>query len=368
MPSGDSQQDPPPNPFVRFKHHIDSNVVSGINTMLGYPTPDTSSFPNGDGDHIPDYRDALNLRSVLFSSYSPAALRHLPQPVPNDLPSNLDGRVFTFEDAFEDLLAVSQGQALPDIGQKYQQRTLLRQMFPEGEPAWFWMRRLRASGLLRIPEPQHLQGDASPANWDDLHRELEKKAAEVWGRHPRDVESPNLWDDTGLKDTARMLGGMFGEVERTLGSLEDAFRGGLRDRESKDSREPLHGEPDTFDEFFSHVQSAYESGQRSWETLMRTMTNGEARYEGGKPALQTQIVEDRDETVDKYGYVHSKVTRREVDQEGNEISRSTSYQMYPASNQQQKSETEDRDTPSLSGGELSNHDEKQAQKNGWFWK
>jgi hypothetical protein len=373
MPPAGSPEDSPTNPFLRFKNHVDANVVSGFNTMIGYPSNRPPPSPPDDTEssstYQPDYRDALSLRSLFFSSYSPASLRHLPQPIPNDLPSHVDGSIFTFEDAFEDLLAVSQGQALPDIQQKYQQRKLLQQMFPDGEPSWFWMRRLRASGLLYLPEPQH-QVDGAP-NWEALHRELERKAAKVWGRQPRD--DTTIWDDMGLNEAMRALGSMFGEVERTVGSLEDAFRG--RPRDSRDefreeSAEQTRQEPDTFDEFFSHVQSAYESGQRSWDTLMKTIANGDARYQTPKSASETKIEESRDEHVDRFGYIHSKVTRREIDSEGNEVSRSTSYQMYPApASAEPKSVVEaEPGVAAVVGGDLTESDDKNTKNNGWFWK
>lgn len=371
MPPAGSPEDSPTNPFLRFKNHVDSNVVSGFNTMIGYPSnkPPPSSPDDTEGSHYtPDYRDALSLRSVFFSSYSPSNLRHLPQPVPNDLSSNIDGSIFTFEDAFEDLLAVSQGQALPDIEHKYQQRRLLQQMFPDGEPSWFWMRRLRASGLLYLPEPQH-QEDRAP-NWEALHQELERKAAKVWGRQPRDEST--IWGDMGLNDAMRAFGSMFGEVERTVGNLDDAFRGRSRAGEPREQPQPTEQpgrEPDTFDEFFSHVQSAYESGQKSWDTLMKAIANGDTRYETSRSAApETKIEESRDEHVDKLGYIHSRVTRRETDSEGNEISRSTSYQMYPAPAEQKSEAEPERGVTTVVGGDLMESDEKNTKKNGWFWK
>lgn len=125
-----------------------------------------------------DWPSEQGMAAIAHSSYSPLALRDIPQPKPNDAPSDLDTSIFTFEDAFEDLLAVSQGQPLPDIRSRYEQRKLLRSMFPTGEPAYFWLRRLRSQGLLEESTPTRLMKSITEKNWDRFHQELDRQKSD----------------------------------------------------------------------------------------------------------------------------------------------------------------------------------------------
>ena len=127
-----------------------------------------------------DWPSEQGMAAIAHSSYSPLALRDIPQPKPNDAPSDLDTSIFTFEDAFEDLLAVSQGQPLPDIRSRYEQRKLLRSLFPTGEPAYFWLRRLRSQGLLEESTPTRLMKSITEKNWERFHQELDRSAQAVW--------------------------------------------------------------------------------------------------------------------------------------------------------------------------------------------
>ncbi|CAI6085352.1 unnamed protein product [Clonostachys chloroleuca] len=337
MGSDGNKDDSSSNPFVQFKHHVDSNVSFGFNTMIGNQRGGSSVAAQPENQFQPSAGEALSLRSVLFSQYSPAALRHLPRPVPNDVPNDVDRNTFTFEDAFEDLLAISQGQELPEMTQKLQQKKLLHKMFPEGEPFWFWHRRLRASGLLGSYITDHKYVDQP--DWDGFHQELDRKAEDVWGRTV-----------LGPLQAIKAIGNIWDEIERSA----DDFDRYIKDK-GWDNRQIAN--PDTFDELFESIQSAYNSGQRSWDTFMKTITDSQTpndRAQAIEP--QNKVIEDRNEYVDRFGYVHSKVTRKELDSDGNEVSSSTSYHIYPAPKDKNPQE------------QGSHEEEDDKKKTGWFWK
>lgn len=257
MPSGGSQEDRPTNPFIRFKHHVDSNIAAGFHTMFGSSPPPDAQPPAEGTPSRTMFWDILGLSSLLHSpAYSPANLNHLPPPIPSDLPTYLDNTIFTYEDAFEDLIAVTQGQPLPDIEHKYNQRKMLRQMFPDGEPGWFFTRRLHASGLLRLPQPpsaqELLQQTGVAPDWDGFHRQLEEKAAEVWRRQPSqrsDPEEVKVVNVGALMD--RLLGGgvqmmikLVGEdeVNKAVGELKKAVEKECRDARGGEAESALNEE------------------------------------------------------------------------------------------------------------------------------
>ncbi|OAQ83896.1 hypothetical protein VFPBJ_02663 [Purpureocillium lilacinum] len=373
------------NVFVRFKQHVDANIASGFNTLLGgHPTAprhatttstatddNTVTSPRAMDIDEPDRRpptwDVFSL--ISSASYSPSALRHLPQPVPNDLPPDLDSSVFTFEDAFEDLLAVSQSQPLPDITAKYDQRRLLRQMFPNGEPTWFWMRRLQSQGLVESPSRGRFFRALRP-DWDGFHRELDRRAAEVW-RGATGGSGDEDDDDEDAGDLFHEIGRAFKQIER---GFSDEGRAVSQDTPEADDvsqrRDWRH--PDTFDDLFSSISSSFAHGQKSWETFLKTIADQSAALEKRKDASladgDTKQVETRDEYVDRFGYLHSTVTRKTLDKDGNEIGRETYVTMRPA----EKSAPEQHQLDNYPKEELDHAegaaDENGKNKSGWFWK
>lgn len=378
MNTGDKPNFPFLKYFVRFKQHVDLNIVSGFNTIFRH-SPSLSSILEMDSPSpSPSSNtssEANGLASLLFSSYSPANLRRLPQPVPNDLPSHLDSSIFTFEDAFEDLLIVSQGDPLPDIKHKYCNRMLTRRIFPQGEPMWSWLRRLEISGHLST-DPSECQQDRS--DWGDFRRELDKNA-QAWK-----CEKPSP-EGLSIGEAVHHFRGLFGELERISGNIEKLFNEGnvekvlieaerrLDQHHSEPAKQTEQGrdrssEPDTFEEFFANVHSTHESGQRSWDSFMKAIsdsynTSGNSQKPVSK--LETQVVESREEHIDKYGYVHRKVTRRQVDNEGNEVSRSTTYQMRPKlADERCGDQNWEREHVNV-GEDVS--DGEKTRKHGWFW-
>ncbi|KAM5353790.1 hypothetical protein ACJ41O_000440 [Fusarium nematophilum] len=292
---------------------------------------------------------------ALSSYYSPLALRDMPQPRPSDAPSNLDASIFTFEDAFEDLLAVSQGQPLPDITTRYEQRKLIRSMFPTGEPSWFWLRRLRSQGLL---EDRHdrLMRPVATYNWDEFHRELDRRAAQVWraAMEEEEEEQEDAFDD-------------FRRDERR--EEEDGFHSRNPLLEDSEQHRNRRREPDHFDDFFSSVQSSFSDAQSTWDSFVKSITEGphgsfDKRRESDKPAEDEKQVVTKDEYVDRFGYLHSKTTVKTFDAEGNEIGSQTHYTFRPAEKDEQAGESKEHDEEG-SGIKAEGRVETKA---GWFWK
>ncbi|KAF5004075.1 hypothetical protein FDECE_9418 [Fusarium decemcellulare] len=297
-----------------------------------------------------------SMASVALSSYSPLTLRDMPQPRPSDVPSNLDASIFTFEDAFEDLLAVSHGQELPDITTRYEQRKLLRSMFPSGEPAWFWLRRLNSQGLLEDSGPGQLMKSAANYNWDQLHRELDRRAAAVWRAAMGEQDR-----EEGFGDFSR----------RERKAEDDDFHGHNPLLEDSEQNRRPRREPDHFDDLFSSIQSSFSSAQSTWDSFVKSINEAPPSSSGKKhePAEsedgEKQVV-TKDEYVDRFGYLHSKTTVKMLDEEGNEIGSQTHYTVRPAEKDEQpKGEKYQGQDGEGSGIKAEGRLE---TKTGWFWK
>lgn len=126
-------------------------------------------------------------------------LRHLPQPVPRDLPEGADASVFGFEDAFEDLLRVTSGQGLEDIHQRYATKREWLQSFPRGLPPTLWLHQLTRQGLWD--------------GWEPRPDFLDKAIRERWRRwlgdqddpfHPRKDNVKAVDTDSNAQDTQKM--------------------------------------------------------------------------------------------------------------------------------------------------------------------
>ncbi|KAI1046343.1 hypothetical protein LB505_008536 [Fusarium chuoi] len=306
-----------------------------------------------------------SITSIAFSSYSPLALRDMPQPRPNDAPSDIDTSIFTFEDAFEDLLAESQGKELPDLKSRYEQRKLLRSMYPNGEPAYFWLHRLRSQGLLEDSGPAKLMKSLANNNWDQLHEELDRRAQEVW-RAAFGVDDRN--------NTSR------DHVPSSEERIEERSR---LDRESQseydieDLRAELHGHrnlrraPNDFDELFSAIQSSFASDRSPWDSFMKLVTEDHPAAPSNseekqlqKPGRDEKQVVTKDEYIDRFGYLHTKTLVKTLDDNGNEIGSHSHYTVRPAPKDDELAQIEDKD-----GQEPGAKVEGSAKaKTGWLWK
>ncbi|KAG5929374.1 hypothetical protein E4U42_006114 [Claviceps africana] len=263
----------------------------------------------------------MDLQSVITStSYSPMALGHLPRPVPNDLPPGLDPKVFTFQDAFEDLIVASRGQKLPDIRTRHQQRQLLWNMFPTGEPAWFWLRRLESQGLVRPFDPF------------PFTRMRQPELSTFYEEHSHTVNSVLPWRD----------------VLRDMFAGDDARR--VSEGKQRDG-------PNTFDEIFSVISSAVEGVSSALDTVIGYVVPDFPTYFDKKEVLTTE-----EDYVDQFGYRHRTVTRKTLDATGKEVASETHTTIRPANEHINKVDNEGSNQQSPSETRNS------AQESTWFWK
>ncbi|KID75114.1 hypothetical protein MBR_05441, partial [Metarhizium brunneum ARSEF 3297] len=301
--------------------------------------------------------DVLSL--ISSPTYAPTTLRHLPQPVPNHLPTGVDGSIFTFEDAFEDLLAVSQGQSLPDITTRYQQRRLLRDMFPSGEPTWFWLRRLESQGLVQVPSRAQFFKAHQP-DWTSFHEELDRHAADAW----RSVSKGYGHDAPGSGNFFEDIGRAFKQLERGFG--EDSAKNSYTGSEQKME---LDKGPDTFEELFSEISSKFKESASSWDTFVKSISE-EAKLQSreGKHGAyidshdKNKVVTNENEHVDRFGYLHKTVTRKMLDADGNEVGSETYVTIRPA----------DKHLDNENNIEAGNNEPLEigadSKKSSWFWK
>ena len=413
-------------PFVRYKHYVDSTVVSAVETMFG-PTGFHPRHAGSSDSQTTPLPLGQQIRSLLWSEYHPYRLRHLPQPVPNDLPQGAEP-IFTFEDAFEDLLAVSQGQQMPEIRDKYSQRKLLNQVFPKGEPPMFWRRRLESQGLLpslreSVNEEDHLKlerprppEDKSP-EWDRLHSEVARRREETWGAEARNGERPGetisiadlmkfgigiIESSPEIKKTFEDIHRKVEEEIRRVQAESAAWEGGRSaergsEQPTNDDGERKH--PKTFDEWFDQVQSLQTTSSSSWDAFKKTLDLGrEAIHiltedpERAKREMK-QVDADNDKKpprsapdsstrwtraggatmfeerreVDENGHITTRSRWRKFDEKGNEIDGGEDIQVDSIAQRSQNGDN-------AASGRMSGYergfpaDSGEVKKPGWFWK
>lgn len=270
----------------------------------------SSRLAQPDPQHVWDLsRSLFSHLSSSFLPYSPSTLRDLPRPKPSDLPSHLDSSIFTFEDAFEDLLAVSRGESLPDIRFKYDQRILLDKMFPRGEPAVFWMQRLSSQGLIQ-------QGPL------DILPFVQKADHTI-------LDRANLED---LEQKASYILNMVKEMSAGAWSTET-------------SQQPPHATlfPHSLEDLDNPSNSLFAHGHRTWENFINTITKSSvaqpADQDPGEDPNWNQVSETKDcesigsanvvsttdEYVDRFGLLHRKKVDRTLNSAGKELSKATHW-------------------------------------------
>lgn len=224
--------------FIRFKQNVDAHIAGVFRSTLGIPStisksmyvdgrwPETSqsaegpennaspataqprrSSPAADSQSIwsslpMEFLSEIEASAesmyqfawmsfIIDSPYSPLMLRHLPQPVPRDLPEGADASLFGFEDAFEDLLCVTSGQGLLDIEDRLSTKREWRQSFPQGLPPTLWLHQLSRQGLWE--------------GWEPRPGFLDRAVRERWRRWLGDQDDPfhHRKDCTAAGDAAQ---------------------------------------------------------------------------------------------------------------------------------------------------------------------
>lgn len=240
-----------------------------------------------------------------YSPYSPLNLRSIPQPRPTSLSADHTS-FFTFEDAFEDLLAVMCGKEMQDLMEKAEMRKVLDKMFPSGEPGFYWVRRLQAESLLDgyFPRAEHMRRQLEESYLGDeevkKQRELNEKRSRVWQwvwnrHHPvektsnkdeRSFEDCDVEDwikelDSVLSQTTKDMreefnnGHIFGELERifkTIGNLTGAFIDSGQEGRSQEEKQQFKDdeEPETEEDHFSAISKTPGSASTSGNVLTST--------------------------------------------------------------------------------------------------
>ena len=339
--------------------------------------------PNNSGDDPdgwtswPDWVQLARWHSfAAYSPYSPLNLRSMPQPRPCDLPAG-ESSILTFEDAFEDLLAVMCGKDIVPLNERAEMRRILNNMFPAGEPGFYWVRRLQSQHLLSgyFPRAEQVrqQLENKFENEEEARRqqELDERRGRMWKRvwsrhHPMgrsesrsesDAKPFEEWDiedwaqemDSILSQAAKDVrdelnnpGHIFGQLERifkNIGKMGETMAGlGMEDKEQAQSK-TNHEDEETEQDHFSAVARASGSASASaetsssfsisesrnpfdrWTQMMSSRSRGmdrEEKHSDSGPFQNTST----EETVDpETGIRTIKTTETKVDKKGNRTSR-----------------------------------------------
>ncbi|ROV98914.1 hypothetical protein VSDG_03785 [Cytospora chrysosperma] len=349
MSGDDDQPHTPRNPFIRFKNHVNTRIGAGISLITRSNTQRddiATTAPPQPGDsygrpcEMPPFDRARRRREptegfrywdkwAQLDPYSPYNLRHLPQPIPNDLPRDVDAGHFGFHEAFEDLMAVSglDNGSMMDLRGRADLKKSILKTFASGEPPLVWVRRLHGNGLLPPPfiwessrflaevrgqseqvleqgqqTEQQQHRPASMWEWFDERRkmiespeEMERKCADdvealkgLAGKMMKDFEEMGMsWDDMMEKldkDITFNPAEMFRKAEQTLRALEKEIEryadelasGNVQTRtpdEAKPASDDQQEQPGTEQDLFSMIRSAVAGADRSLNNFAKSITD-----------------------------------------------------------------------------------------------
>ena len=330
-------------------------------------------------------------RFVLYSPYSPINLRHLPQPIPNDLPPDVDPDTFTFEDAFEDLLSEASGRQMMDLRRRSEARHLLQEMFPQGEPGFFWLRRLQSQGLLH--KDYHAALDHPRVEWErprTMEEWVERRRQELirdWedarDASPKEAGHGPSWSDWFDKDITINFGDMVRKADRAFKDLAHAINEASQNNsqpadasKERTSSEASSKEPETEGDLFSVISSAFADADKSLSTFFKTFTDGSVKTDfstsfekqekysnsEGDDSKSERTVKSTEEHVDEYGNLHTKTEIKRLSADGQEIGRETHYSIRPVPQNTKDSEANGDETEHIPRNVES------QKASGWFWK
>lgn len=281
-----------------------------------------------------------------------------------------------------------------DINQRYQMRKMLREMYPDGEDSSFWVRRLHSQRLLDnsnfIPfSPRPIW---SHDVWDSIHREFSRAAEEARKSEDRwfsDSDSNSEGKDRESRRWPRHS--LFEDLDRLFHSIENQFSAS-KNKEKADKAEKGE-EPDTFDDLYSSLSSAFSQGAKSLSTLIKLARDGvseihkssshssswssswSSSYDSVNGSQKGEKVEEKEEYTDEYGNIHVKRTIRTLDKEGREIGREVHVRVHspPPNREKEQPRLEgSKHNPDGPGGSNNTKDSKSVSdsdgNSGWFWK
>ncbi|KAL2201561.1 hypothetical protein P885DRAFT_73900 [Corynascus similis CBS 632.67] len=356
-----------------------------------------------------------------------------------DFPAGSGSEVGWLE-AFEDLMRVSSGLEMADLGGRFGRHRENHQQQHVGflgggwgghhpwwhdrglvgfAGGWFggmrevaWLERMRSRGLTEVLFPVYdpgmgYQSPRTMAEWVERRRAEEKRereAGRVWeellGEGRRAVEEADAWADEAKKelrkeidwwrDAADEKGSSFfdgiGSVVKTLGKvLEDEVKSLHRfgkERSTKhkdeDAVEKDEKAPETENDLYSVIQSAFHESERSLSNFFKSIAEGRRSdtLAEPKPASPpkvntTEVVEDgitkkttKKEFVDEHGNTHSKTETTWTDEDGNVIMR----QVHSSMGRSERWEKTTPPTPARQDTETSQEPKEPPKEGGWFWK
>lgn len=318
------------------------------------------------------------------SQYSPILLaERMPrQPCPRDIHGDMDPHMFTYIDAFEDLLAEASGVPTMDLRSRYNMNKMLRNTWPFGEPAYSWARRLESQGLIKafLPDYRYLppRQSISEQRVEQAEENRAPVQEDLWQGHSVDARTE--------EEQRPAEAGLFAEIEKVVKALNQVLDEttstfcGPEKRQEGQSREPR-----TEHDLYDAVQSAFNEGQRSLAAFFKSLADGiEPRP---RPVVKSEVdapgsetVEDEDgmktvrstrEYVDEYGNKHVSTEIRRTSKDGTMVSTETHYSVRPASDIEPSSiKTTSPNHYESSDGEWRVKDENRngEKHSGWFWK
>lgn len=419
--------EPPKNPFVRFKRHVDSSIGHTIDGVLALPStisrpkpsptpsldqaeqqqqqPPSSQqgqppektgtkmeLPDSPTKEVMDWPTArLWQRFVYYSPYSPLNLRHIPQPIPNDLPADVHPNTFTYEDAFEDLLSEAAGRPMMDLGRRSEARQLLQEMFPQGEPGFFWLRRLQSQGLLQ--NDYHAALDRPRVEWErprTMEEWVERRRQELvrdWegteDASSREAGHNPSWSDWLDRDITINFGDMARKADRAFKDLAHAINeASQKDSPSAGAAEDMAPsqtsgkQPETEGDLFSVISSALADADKSLNTFFKSFTGAsvktdfstsfekQEKYSSGEgdDIDPGRTVKSTEEHIDRFGNLHTKTEIKRLNADGQEIGRETHYSIRPVPQNTEDSEAHNNEAEPVS------KDVEGQKASGWFWK
>lgn len=325
------------------------------------------------------------------SQYSPIRLaENMPrQPRPRDIHSDMDPRLFTYVDAFEDLLAEASGAPPMDLRARYNMNKMLRRTWPFGESPISWARRLESQGLVKafIPDYRPLlakQPDTAQQAAAQAKDQPAVVAEDMWQGRSSPQEPRAGEDDRPAED------GLFGEIEKAVKLLNQvldetttSFTSSFWDPEK--TRREHSGEPRTEHDLYDAVHSAFNEGQRSLSAFFKSLSEGiEPRPRPGAKsdgdAHDGETVEEEDgmktvrssrEYVDEYGNKHLSTEIRRTNKDGTVVSTETHYSVRPAEETERSAidNSPAQKDPSENEEWADSYQKRDGdKKSGWFWK
>lgn len=428
-----SDGEPSKNPFVRFKQHVDAHIGAGLNTVLPRKSnsqqseamaPQNSRSTEADQDFqvwLASQRhgaaaeelhdnaltmDVIGLASLrgfskedkeeglhqlrfnrwaeFFpeSRYSPPLLAFGPwNPRPRGMDPDMDPSLFTWVDAFEDLLAESSGMPMMDIRTRYNQNRVLRQKWPEMggiQGLVPWLQRLRSQGLSLLERDVFF----------GTTKLMESKPTYTTGRpelsagqHDANAadQEPEKPRGSGAEQERQTEsdGSFFGELDKVLKVLNKVLDDNLTPQDSRRRTEHDNNtaqEPETETELYNAIQTAFNEA-RSLSTFLKTLseggfaspvrkatTNDHSSNPHEDESDKTEV--SKAEFVDDNGNLHTKTITLRTSADGTRTTREETYSVRPAPKDKKPNNQNSKPVDTT----ITNDGDDGSKGAGWFWK